>query len=177
VPKTWFNVAGFVQLDVIVGLLNGNDYDGFADRQFFVCPPEVDADYDEMRAMPEGTPDFKRISTIIDEEHSKDETNFYTLHEDAHVEFVAYHDELNERKRQEHQRDRDRNSVLSKAKGQVIRLSSVSCVLRQAICKSSDETFEWSYIIPKQEMLNAMFLMNYLVEQKFALGKPKTVTS
>jgi hypothetical protein len=49
VAKTWFNLAGFVQPDVIVNLLNGNDYDGFADRQFFVCPPEVDADFDETK--------------------------------------------------------------------------------------------------------------------------------
>ena len=32
VSNTWFNIAGFLQPDVIVNLLNGN-HDGFCDRQ------------------------------------------------------------------------------------------------------------------------------------------------
>ncbi|KAK3732452.1 hypothetical protein QZH41_002029 [Actinostola sp. cb2023] len=148
VPKTWFNVAGFVQPDVIVHLLNGNDYDGFADRQFFMCPPEVDADYDEMKPMPEGIPNLKAIFALIDGEHSQQNDVVYTLEENAHVEFVAYHDELNERKRRQYRRDRDRKSVLTKAKGQVVRLASVNHVLHQAIAKSKDADFEWSYKNP-----------------------------
>lgn len=46
--NTCFNIAGFIQPDVIVNLLNGKGYDGFCDRQLFVCPPEMDKDYDEI---------------------------------------------------------------------------------------------------------------------------------
>lgn len=173
VPKTWFNVAGFVQTDVIVNLLNGNDYDGFADRQFFVCPAEIDVDYDEMKEMPEDVPNFKDIFSILDEQHRPENTT-YSFEDDAHLEFVAFHDDLNERKRQENRRDRDRKSVLAKAKGQVVRLASVIYALHQAITTSKDPTQEWSYVIPKEHLSKAIVLMNYLIEQKFALGKPPT---
>lgn len=166
VPNTSFNVAGFVQPDVIVNLLHGNDYDGFTDRQFFVCPPEVDADFDEMLPMPAGLLDFKEIFHTINNKHQDHPE--YTLSADAEIEYVAYHDELNERKRQEHHRNRDRKSVLSKAKGQVVRLATVSYALSQAM----EDNDMWNYVIPKTHMMMAIALMNYLIGQKFALGKP-----
>ena len=59
VANTWFNIAGYVQPDVVVNLLNRNSYDGFCDKQFFVCPPEVDVDYDELQQTPSEASDFK----------------------------------------------------------------------------------------------------------------------
>lgn len=145
VEQTWFNIAGFVQPDVIVMLLNGNDYDGFCDRQIFVCPAERDLNYDELTKPPPSTPEFDDIFQFLDEVHRHESTK-YTLAEDAHIEFVAYHDKLNERKRQQHRRERDRKSNLSKAKGQVVRLAAVNYVLNQAILKVKEpESFtQWS---------------------------------
>lgn len=171
VPKTWFNLAGFVQPDVIVNLLHGNDYDGFLDRQFFVCPPEVDTDYDDMKDMPQDATSFKEMFHIIDDNHTTD--SLYTLDDNAKLEFVAFHDEINERKRKEHRRDRDRKSVLSKAKGQVLRLAAVGFALHQAICTAEDPSIQWQYTITKDHMLKAIYLVNFLIEQKFSLGKEK----
>lgn len=40
-PRTCFNVSGFIQPQYIVELLNTNDADGFSDRHLILCPPEV----------------------------------------------------------------------------------------------------------------------------------------
>jgi hypothetical protein len=124
-------------------------------------------------------PDLKSIFANINASHTKPneaDHALYTLHDDARVEFVAFHDDLNERKRQQHRRDRDRRSVLSKAKGQVIRIAAVNYALDQAIMKAmnGNGAYEWSYVIPKEHMVKALVLINYLMEQKFALGKPST---
>ena len=179
VPKTWFNIAGFVQPDVIVNLLNGNDYDGFCDRQIFVCPPEVDVDYDDIQQPPPTTPPLDAVFQVLDDIHHQSNNN-YELSKDAHIEFVAYHDELNERKRTQHRRDRDRKSVLAKAKGQVIRLAAVTFALHQAISKvkaNRDDDYPWSFEIPCEFLKKAILLQNFCIEQKFALGKPATTTT
>ena len=168
VPQTWFNIAGFVQPDVIVSLLNGNDYDGFCDRQIFVCPPELDVDYDELVKPPPTTPQLHEIFQALDEFHRQSDTK-YELSKEAHTEFVAYHDQLNERKRQHSRRERDRKSILSKAKGQVARLAAVTYALSQAAEKVKDpESFtdEWSYEIPTEFMTMAVKLMDYCIERK-----------
>ena len=127
VRHTWFNIAGFIQPDVIVNLLNGNDYDGFCDRQLFVCPSDLDVDYNKIQKPPIDTPLLKEVFKALDYQHSNTTTtNVYTLHPDAHVEFVAFHYNLNKRKRAQHHRDRDRKRVLSKSKGQVVRLATIS---------------------------------------------------
>ncbi|KAK3747385.1 hypothetical protein QZH41_002640 [Actinostola sp. cb2023] len=161
--------AGFVQPDVIVSLLNGNDYDGFRDRQIFVCPPELDVDYDELvKPPPPTTPQLHEIFQALDEFHRQSDTK-YELSKEAHTEFVAYHDQLNERKRQHSRRERDRKSILSKAKGQVARLAAVTYALSQAAEKVKDpESFtdEWSYEIPTEFMTMAVKLMDYCIERK-----------
>ena len=105
--------------------------------------------------------------------HSK---NIYCLTEEAHVEFVAFHDELNERKRGQHRWDRDRKSVLSKAKGQVVRLAAVTFALHQVINTVSEEGNRehpaWSFAILCEFVQRAIVLMNFCIDQKFALGKP-----
>ena len=37
-----FNMCDFIQPTFVVGVLNASDPDAFNDRQFFVCPREVE---------------------------------------------------------------------------------------------------------------------------------------
>ena len=173
VPCTHFNIAGFVQPDVIVNLLHSNDYDGFCDRQLFVCPPEQDVDYDIIQP-PEGTPDLKDLFRAIDLNHSSSNHN-YTFSNNAHEEFVSFHDQLNERKRSQHRCYKDRKSVLSKAKGQVARLATVLFALDQAsasVIQESHDQPSWFFEIPCEFMERAIHLIEFCIAQKFALGKP-----
>ena len=113
------------------------------------------------------------ISKVLDENH-EDPTNNYRLSKDAHTEFVVYHGHLNERKRMQHRRNKDRKSVLSKAKGQVVRLAAVNFALHQAIEVQQLDSCEWSFEILCEFMKMAITLMNFCIEQKFALGKLPT---
>ena len=163
-----------MQPDVIVNLLHSNDYDGFCDRQLFVCPPEQDVDYDDIIAPPDGTPDLKDLFYEIDLNHASP-NDHYTLSKDAHEEFVSFHDQLNERKRSQNRRDKDRKSILSKAKGQVARLAAVLFVIDQAldlVMHNTDVQQPWSFEIPQKFMQQAIHLIDFCIAQKFALGKP-----
>ena len=132
-------------------------------------------DYDEIVLPPPQTPELKDIFTTLDDNH-RNATNHYTLCPEAHEEFVAYHDELNERKRAQHRRDKDRKSILSKAKGQVARLAAILYALHQSVVTVSDNTSDqqttWSFEIPREFMQKAIGLMNFCINQKLALGKP-----
>ena len=46
---TSFNMCGFIQPAYIVNMLNSNDIDAFNDRQFFICPEEIEYMYDELK--------------------------------------------------------------------------------------------------------------------------------
>ena len=35
--KPWFNIAGFAQPEVVINLLNRNDYNGFGDSCLYTC--------------------------------------------------------------------------------------------------------------------------------------------
>lgn len=73
VAKTWFNLAGVVQPDVAVNLLN----------DAIVCPPEVD--FDEMTVKSNEVSDLMTIFENIDISHPKPEgyRDLYTLDKDA----------------------------------------------------------------------------------------------
>ena len=132
-------IAGFIQPDGIVTLLNGTGYDGFCDRQFFVCPPELDKDYDEIVQPLSDVVDLKDVFRLLDKRLNNTTSNICPLSKEAHNEFVAFHDELNVRKRARHRRDRDQKSVLSKVKGQVVRLAAVMYAIHQAIASVENE--------------------------------------
>jgi len=46
--STCLNITGFIQPAYVVKLLSQDDFDGFNDRQLYVCPVERDVDYDEL---------------------------------------------------------------------------------------------------------------------------------
>ena len=57
--------AGFPQPDVIVNMPNSNDYDGFYNRQFFVCPPDRNMDFNNLKPVPPDIPSFDDIFKVF----------------------------------------------------------------------------------------------------------------
>ena len=110
--NTCFNLTGFVQPTTVVRLCN--DKDGLMDRHFFSCPDEVHYDYDEYQQLPPSAPSLSSLFKLIVNNHPPG--TIYTLTNDAHSEFIALHDALNHRIRQEHH--------LSKGHGQLLRLAA-----------------------------------------------------
>jgi hypothetical protein len=81
---------------------------------------------------------------------------------------VSFHDQLNERKRNQHRRDKDRKSILSKAKGQVARLAAVLFALDQALAlviKETDDQPSWLFEIPREFMERAIHLIEFCIAQ------------
>ena len=174
--STWFNLTGFVQPATVV-MCNSKDDDGLMDRQLFACPNEIHYDYDEYRSLPESTPCLKEIFKEIDEAHPLSSTSTYTLQEDAKLEFIAIHDELNQRIREQHSTDHDRKSVIGKGHGQLVRITCAHWALEQALVRIEQRqqnipVSPWSFQIPKDLILRAKILLDYFIEVKLALGPP-----
>ena len=88
-------------------MLNACDPDGFNDRQFFVCPQEVEYKYDQLKVpMDPSIPILKHLFSRIKDVHKK------TFDENGKQAFIVAHDELCERK-QAIPDDEDRRGVLS----------------------------------------------------------------
>ena len=146
IRNTCFNLTGFVQPTTVVRLCNDKDDDGLMDRQLFCCPPEIHYEY---TPLPPTTPSLRKTFKIIDEKNPPDTT--YTLTQDAHAEFIHLHDSINERIHAEHPYDHDRKSILSKAHGQLLRLSVTQFNIDQALSllEHEDQIIAWRYEIPK----------------------------
>ncbi len=57
--STCFNICWFIQPAFIVDMLQGSDPDAFNDRQFYICPKEVEYQYHQLKVpMDESTPDL-----------------------------------------------------------------------------------------------------------------------
>ena len=172
IRNTCFNLTGFVKPTTLVRLCNDKDDDGLMDRQLFSCPEEIHYDYDEYKAMPASTPSLSKILKLIDKNNPPNTT--YTLTPEAHAEFIHIHDSINQRIRAEHPYDHDRKSILSKAHGQLLRLSATQLNIHQglSILQHEDEDIQWSYQIPKEILLKSAGFLEYFIAQKFALGNP-----
>ena len=131
------------------------------------CPPQLDVYYDELQQTRSETPGFKEIFKELDKRHGHSK-NIYCLTEEAHVEFVPFHDELNKRKKGQDRRGRDRKSALSKAKEQVVHLAAVTFALHQAINTVSVEGNRkhpaWPFAIPRKFVQRAFVLMNFCID-------------
>ena len=172
---TCFNLTGFVQPTTVIQLTNSNDDDGFMDRQLYSCPPEVHYDYDEYRQVPADIPKLSQIFAEIDEVHPSGST--YTLSQEAHTEFIATHDSINERIRQQHQHEHDRKSILSKGHGQLLRLAAIyTCmdqVLHRLELKAQNQPIpDWSFEIPVEILKRTKILLDYFIDEKFAILPP-----
>jgi len=68
--STCLNITGFIQPAYVVKLLTQDDFDGFNDRQLYVCPAERDVDYDELIPFaPTTNPQLKSVYEIIGNFH------------------------------------------------------------------------------------------------------------
>jgi len=128
--QTCFNITVFIQPYYVIELLHRDDHDGFNDRQLFDIPPETDFDYHDLQTeIPSEIPTFKEIFAYIMARHKTPRN--YLLSEGAKEAFNAYHDTLNERKREVS--DSDIRGMLSKAKGQTVRIALVLHSLHHAL--------------------------------------------
>lgn len=59
--NTCFNITGFIQPAYVVKMMALDDFDGFNDRQLFICPKERDVDYQELTPKDPQIPNLKRV--------------------------------------------------------------------------------------------------------------------
>ena len=115
--STCLNITGFIQPAYVVKLLSQDDFDGFNDRQLYVCPAERDVDYDELVPFdPTSNPLLKRVYEIIGNFHKAPVT--YKMDEEAHELFKNYHNELKRRKLYI-KYDENQRRIIAKAIGQM----------------------------------------------------------
>ena len=178
--QTSFNMCGFIQPTFILNMLDSNDPDAFNDRQFFICPEEVEYMYGELKVPMDPTVGqlediFRRIKAAHQNEI------VYTFSDDAQVVFIRAHDDLCTRKISIKD-DEDRRGILSKSKGQLARMAMVIHSLEQAVTvpmpsndvqSENSQGPEWTSIIESTSVMKAKTIMKYIIEQKFALMQPE----
>ncbi len=72
--------------------------------------------------------------------------------------------------------DEDRRGILSKAKGQLARLAMIIHCLEQSVdLVMTQSSREWESEINESSVSKATVVMDYIIEQKFALMKPEIV--
>ena len=173
--QTSFNMCGFIQPSFIVNMQESSDPDAFNDRQFYICPEEVEYKYDELKVpMNESVAKLEDIFRSVKKAHN--EKKIYEFDETSHSTFVNLHDELSRRKLAIID-DEDRRGILSKAKGQLARLAMVVHSIEQAIRQISSPTMEWNSTIDEGSLTTAKIIMDYIIEQKFALMLPEVKVS
>ena len=157
-----------------------DDFDGFHDRQLFICPKERDVDYQELTPKDPHFPNLKRVYQMIKDLHTRHTT--FTFDPDAHVKFELYHDELKRRKLATPD-DMNRRGIIDKALGHMVRVSMILHVLDFAVEAAFEETLtgQEKDPIPKEipEMVTettaatAVTILNHVIETKFALMPPE----
>ena len=176
--KTCLNITGFIQPAYVVKMMALDDFDGFNDRQLFICPKERDVDYQELKPKDPNIPNLKSVYEIIKDLHSNQTT--YTFCQEAQAKFEEYHDDLKRRKLAIPD-DENRRGIIAKAIGQMARVSMILHVLDFAVEEAFQETGENQDLrtkqIPKMISENtvraAIAILNHVIETKFALMPPE----
>ena len=168
--STCLNIIGFIQPAHVVKLLAQDDFDGFNDRQLYVCPAERDVDYDELIPFdPTTKPQLKSVYEIIGNFHKTSVT--YKMDKDAHELFKKYHDELKRRKLAI-THDENRRGIIAKAIAQMARVCMIVHVLDNAVAMANleldtdehnDSQAQLSSIVGKRSALQAIAIMNYVL--------------
>ena len=83
VPRTPFNVSGFIQPGLLLEQLQKADIDGFNDRQLLDCPAEIDPMYDQLTPLNTNGVTFKVFDTIMHILRGPNEIDVYHLNEKA----------------------------------------------------------------------------------------------
>ena len=124
--------------------------------------------------MDDTIPELHKIYEIIKDAHSNKVV--YTMSDEAKNMFIVIHDELCDKKIAIVD-DEDRRGIISKAKGQVARLAMVIHCIEQAIINYSFTEATWKSEIQESSMKQARIVINYIIEQKFALMNPEIIIS
>ena len=171
--KTAFNMCGFIQPSFVVEMLQSSDPDGFNDRQLFVCPEETEYKYEQLQVPMDPTvADLKSVFKAIQSAHKQ--SVVYTFDVQAREAFIVTHDDLCDRKLSIPD-DEDRRGIISKFKGILARIAMVLHSLETGIVteansdEPADDT-EWNTTVTHE---NVQQIMNYLIDQKFALMPPE----
>ena len=185
IKKTAFSIAGFIQPDYVVRMLEEDDYAGFNDRQLIVCPPEQSCKFQDLldaSDMTESSPQLKEICDCVSRNHGSCRT--YRLTSEAQIRYSAYHDDIEERREKVNKGTEDANkaAVLSKAQGQCATLALILHVLEQAFLHLSHSqnatqpkaSPDWSEMIEKDTIDQAIVLIEHFISQKFLL-MPKEI--
>ena len=170
------NITGFIQPAYVVKMLSQDDYDGYNDRQLYVCPEERDVDYDSLVPFdPTTIPHLKSVYQLIQENHEVNTT--YTFDHDAHIVFKEFHDELKTRKIAI-RHDENRRGIIAKAIGQMARV----CMIVHVFDFSVDAAFKEINDLPssnipctigKTSALQAKTTINHVIDTKFTMMPPE----
>lgn len=175
--KTAFNMCGFIQPAFVLSMLDTNDPDAFNDRQFFICPEEVEFMYSDLKVPMD--PTVVRLEDIFRKiKYMHQDMIVYTFDGEAQAAFIRAHDELCSRKISIPD-DEDRRGILSKARGQLARIAMILHSLEQAVelsmndsCSSGEES-EWNAVVAATSVKRAEEVMKFIIEQKFAMMLPE----
>lgn len=178
--QTAFNMCGFIQPAFVLSMLDSSDPDAFNDRQFFICPEEVEYMYSDLKVPMDPTVvRLEDIFRMIKYAHRK--MIEYRFDDAAQAAFIRAHDELCTRKISIPD-DEDRRGILSKARGQLARMAMIIHSLEQAVehpmnACCSDESLptevQWNATIKEDSVIKAEVITKYIIEQKFALMQPE----
>lgn len=177
--NTCFNITGFIQPAYVVKMMALDDFDGFNDRQLFICPKERDVDYQELTPKDPQIPNLKRVYQTIKDLHTSHRT--YTFDPEAQAKFEQYHDELKRRKLAIPD-DENRRGIIAKAIGQMARVSMILHVLDFAVQAAFEEGTgqekdpilkEIPKMIAESTVATAITILNHVIETKFALMPPE----
>ncbi len=168
-PKTAFNMCGFIQPSFVCHMLSQSDPDAFNDRQFFICPGEVEYKYHQLKVpMDESVIKLEDMFKKIKNAHSSNVV--YSFDQQAQDAFEKMHDDLCEKKEAIID-DENRRGILSKAKGQLARIAMVIHSIQNTLDIDSDG--EWNAIIDEASVQKAKIILDYIIEVKFALMPPE----
>jgi hypothetical protein len=71
--STCLNLTGFIQPKYVIKQLANKDIDGFNDRFIFVCPPEKDPLWEELKPLEDNITTFEEVFTVLHRGHNERE--------------------------------------------------------------------------------------------------------
>ena len=139
--------------------------------QFFICPNEVEFKYNDLKVpMDDSVAKLDDVFRSVRNAHKQ--KIVYEFDASAQSIFIEFHDDLSERKLAIVD-DENRRGILSKAKGQLARIAMVIHSIESALESVSYEDSQWRSQISVDSLETAKVIMDYIIDQKFALMLPE----
>ncbi len=166
-PKTSFNITGFIQPTFVERMLLSDDADGFNDRQLFDFPPERDVHFDELKIpVSSEVTGLKDIFEKIAMEHETEIV--YSFSSSGLEAYKHAHDLLVDKKAKVD--DEDVQGILSKARGYVARTAMILHCLEQAVQGVLSGDSGWKNEIEPATVQAAANIIDHLNNQKIILA-------